>query len=394
MKGFYLLVLAFFLFVLLGFSESVIKLSLSKKPRTIEQNERYIQTYLKRKQGLLPPRSHRMAGLKSYKDKKVPIVPMVNVDDELWTANITIGTPVPQPFRVVMDTGSSNLWIPSSFCQNTGCNGKFKYDHSKSKTYVADTCEPLFIPYGTGFLLGYLSNDTVNVGGISVQSVEFGEAIYVADFFEDLPLDGILGLAYPSISQDDVLPVFDQMMAQKLVEKNQFSVYLSNIEGDTSSALLLGGTDPQYYTGDFVYSQVVFPSYWLVGADYLAVGGNIVYVCDFTCPTVIDTGTSIIVGPPYILDPMVNAIGNVSLDCSNVNKLPTISFSLSGHVLSVPPSVYVLQLPTGSGTQCVLGIESTWEIAPFLILGDPFLRQYYTVYDRDKDVVGFALAKH
>lgn len=62
-------------------------------------------------------------------------------------------------------------------------------------------------------------------------------------------------------------------------------MYLSNIEGDTSSALLLGGTDPQYYTGDFVYSQVVFPSYWLVGADYLAVGGNIVYVCDFTCPT-------------------------------------------------------------------------------------------------------------
>lgn len=68
--------------------------------------------------------------------------------------------------------------------------------------------------FRTGFLLGYLSNDTVNVGGISVQSVEFGEAIYVADFFEDLPLDGILGLAYPSISQDDVLPVFDQMMAQ------------------------------------------------------------------------------------------------------------------------------------------------------------------------------------
>jgi len=158
--------------------------------------------------------------------------------------------------------------------------------------------------------------------------------------------------------------------------------------------LLLGGTDPKYYEGTFVYSEVIYPSYWLVGADYVYVNGKILYTCDFTCPTVIDTGTSIIAGPPYILDPVINAIGNVSLDCSNVKSLPPIAFSLSGHYLEIPASVYVIQYTTNSGVQCILGIESSWEIAPLLILGDPFLRQYYSVYDRDKNVVGFAKAKH
>lgn len=139
--------------------------------------------------------------------------------------------------------------------------------------------------YRTGFVIGYLSNDTLTMAGLTVKNVEFGEILWMADFFADIPLDGILGLGYPSIAQDGVVPVFDMMMQQKLLEKNQFSVFLSNIEGDQSSALLLGGTDPKYYEGTFVYSEVIYPSYWLVGADYVYVNGKILYTCDFTCPT-------------------------------------------------------------------------------------------------------------
>jgi hypothetical protein len=83
-------------------------------------------------------------------------------------------------------SGSSNLWIPSSQCLiqiDQGCEGKSLYNHSKSSTYTPDACQILFIPYGTGFMGGYLSNDTVTVGGIAVKQQEFGEAIYIADFF-------------------------------------------------------------------------------------------------------------------------------------------------------------------------------------------------------------------
>lgn len=45
--------------------------------------------------------------------------------------------------------------------------------------------------------------------------------------FLDAAFDGILGLAYPSLAVDGVSPVFDNMMAQNLVELPMFSVYMS-----------------------------------------------------------------------------------------------------------------------------------------------------------------------
>lgn len=42
--------------------------------------------------------------------------------------------------------------------------------------------------------------------------------------------DGILGMAYPSLAEILGNPVFDNMMAQKKVEKPIFSFYLSRYE--------------------------------------------------------------------------------------------------------------------------------------------------------------------
>jgi len=320
---------------------------------------------------------------------------MFNDGDEVWIGNISIGTP-PQVFRVVFDTGSSNLWIPSSECivtYDAGCRGKLMYNHTKSTSYIPDPCEVLFIPYGTGFLLGFISNDTVTVGSVAVQLQGFGEAVYVADFFADLPMDGILGLGFQDIAMDKIVPVFDNMMKQKLLPQNLFSVYLSSVEGDESSVILFGGTDPQYYTGSFTYAQVELPSYWLIGLGGIYVNGSMVHHCELSyCPLVVDTGTSIIVGPPPDINPVIAAIGHVAPDCSNINSLPTISFEIAGTKFDLTPQIYVIKVVTTGGTQCVLGIEGSWETIPLWILGDPFLRAYYTVFDRANNQVGFAKA--
>lgn len=82
---------------------------------------------------------------------------------------ISVGTP-PQNFQVVFDTGSSNLWIPSSRCTTEFCKKHNTYDSDNSSTYKADG-RNFSITYGSGGVNGFLSLDTALVAGADVRNI-------------------------------------------------------------------------------------------------------------------------------------------------------------------------------------------------------------------------------
>jgi hypothetical protein len=325
----------------------------------------------------------------------IPTVNLTNFYDVGYYGPITIGTP-PQSFTVIMDTGSSNLWIPSLKCTQRVCVQHDRYNSSASTSYVKNG-QPLKIQYGTGSMNGFLSQDTVGLAGLSVKSQIFGEAVTEAKDFDGQPFDGILGLAFKGISEDNVVPVFYNMMSQKLVPTGDMGFWLSSVDNEEGSVLNLGGTDPSLYTGTIQRHDIFL---WFLGLEWYTILIETFYVGDTRygdcypfCRAIIDTGTSLIVGPTEYAQGVIDAIGNVDPDCSNVDSLPSFSiYMFGGYSYPLTPAQYVIKLPDRNGTMtCQLGIAAA-DGLPFWILGDTFLRGYYTVFDQANYQVGFAPA--
>ena len=78
------------------------------------------------------------------------------------------------------------------------------------------------------FWLLYVCHCSIQIGDLSIDKQVFGEAINQPGIaFIAAKFDGILGMAYPRISVDGVVPVFDSIMEQKKVDQNIFSFYLN-----------------------------------------------------------------------------------------------------------------------------------------------------------------------
>uniref|UniRef100_A0A665T514 Cathepsin D-like n=1 Tax=Echeneis naucrates TaxID=173247 RepID=A0A665T514_ECHNA len=343
-----------------------------------------------------PPVSGPSSGL--------PVERLTNFMDAQYYGMISIGTP-PQNFTVVFDTGSSNLWVPSIHCSffDVACWLHHRYNSKKSSTYVKNGTE-FSIQYGRGSLSGFISGDTVSVASLSVPGQQFGEAVKQPGIaFAVARFDGILGMAYPSISVANVRPVFDTAMAAKLLPQNIFSFYISR---DPTAAvggeLTLGGTDSQYYTGDLHYVNVTRKAYWQIKMDGVAVGNQLT-LCKAGCQAIVDTGTSLIVGPREEVRALQKAIGALPLlmgeyfiNCDKIPSLPIISFNIGGKMLNLTGEDYIMKESQMGVSICLSGfmaMDIPPPAGPLWILGDVFIGKYYTVFDRNADRVGFAPAK-
>ena len=75
-------------------------------------------------------------------------------------------------------------------------------------------------------------------------------------------------MAFRRISVDGVETVFNNMFAQGLVPRNAFSFWLDrDVSQSNGGQLFFGGSDPDYYSGEFTYVNVTRQVYWQFAMD-------------------------------------------------------------------------------------------------------------------------------
>jgi hypothetical protein len=348
-----------------------------------------------------------------------------------------IGTP-PQQFTVLCDTGSPVTWVPSAAWCGTrrGCDGHRGFNASASSSVVPDNMT-VTVTYGDGSSVqGGFVLDTVSLGGLAVarQAV----ALVAAD--SSTPalgvFDGLLGLGLATSVPPGVVA---SAAAQGLIAAPVFSFWLNPdpLQPAAGGELLLGGVDDAQAAGPRVWANitsaamggwpVALEGVW-VGADGADDGGGSseqatsdggtapppAIACgpgQPPCVAAVDTGTSLVLGPPAAIARIYDAINGAVRaartgkrrwrggpgDCSDAAALmPVVSFGVAGTRLQLTPHQYLRRDARGVLT-CEAGfaavsLPQVVPGAPNWLLGDVFLGAYTTVFDAANASVGFAPA--
>lgn len=195
--------------------------------------------------------------------------PLTNyLDGNLWAGKASIGSP-PQEFTIVrsacpsvtletevhtfslsqdFDTGSADFWVPGK-----GVTGFSTFDATASST-AKNTSDRFSISYGDGSTVsGPVYTDTVTVAGLSAENQHFSPVTDMGTDFGDTTVDGLMGLAFPTISNLGEKPFFQTLWDEGKVDENLFSFVLGDAD---DGELFLGGLDQSKFTGQLAYTPV------------------------------------------------------------------------------------------------------------------------------------------
>lgn len=303
-----------------------------------------------------------------------------------FVGQMSVGTP-PQEFTVMFDTGSSNIWIPTVACNNFECKTYKRFNPHASSTAKVYNDDSVSIAYGIGEIKGILMQDIISLSGLTIENIDF----LGLETMQDMPsnqFDGLIGMAFPALASGGIETFLEYATGEQLMEGG-FSMYLNG----NDSYLILGGVDSDLGESEFVYYDLISEEYWTISANSISFNGEILQAPLGGIEAIVDSGTSLLVLPPTVINKIKSVIGLEStyFPCTEAQKFPDIVFNIQGTDYKIPSELYVIQ----EGSTCVLGVYSSKGILENnrqIILGDVFLRAYYTHFDYENGRVGFTPA--
>ncbi|KAI1462908.1 aspartic peptidase domain-containing protein [Daldinia caldariorum] len=342
-----------------------------------------------------------------------------------YYAQVTVGTP-PQTVDLVVDTGSSDVWILDSRADLCGSKKKQNYyryclstyDPSKSSTYSVVSRNDFSIRYvdGSGAEGDYI-RDTFSIGGANIEHLQMGLA-------ENSTINsGLLGIGFAAnVAALTPYPnIMNLFQDQDLIAIQAYSLYLDDLYAETGT-ILFGGLDTQKFIGKLKTVDIEpdrsgnYSSFTvtLSSLTTTADNGTVTNYTRSVVPVILDSGTTLTYVPYTVANRIYRAFGAVDdtsrtglvyINCEHLNnKNFTFDFQFGGKdgpIIRVPIDEMILDnvkayielgldvpsLPFDN--VCSFGLQGS---AEYYLLGDTFLRSAYVVYDLTNKEIGLAQA--
>lgn len=364
---------------------------------------------------------------------------MVNSGDAQYTTIFTLGG---QKLSGLLDTGSFELVTFGTSCAT--CGRAAGFDAKKSPTLVQGMLTSSQT-YGSGTTQSVEAFDLVNFGAEKAVNQTFWHVMSASmPLLVNAPFQAIIGVGPPetpaadawSFAKQDVSEVshyFEEgkkapaatiAQAKQTVEVamevskrttmmdsmgvRTFSICIGAMTG--SDGLFTWNDDVHKTNMDmFVQVPIVGSHTWSVqlnsvslsykGKRRVPVGADSAAVeCQDGCSAILDSGTSLLAVPRSVYARLAAAAEKVHGDCSNLEDLPDLVFEMNGHSFSLPPDAYMAEVvgtfpvdlqhlifarrqPARRCKLMVMEIGSRTQYGAMWLLGVPFFRKYYTVFD-------------
>jgi len=324
--------------------------------------------------------------------------------NNFYLGQMDIGTPS-QRFYVVLDTGSSDLWVHGpNFPDALMSPNKTKFNPSASSTF--QTVSGSFsIQYGSGSASGSLGQDTVTFTGTSYTYAT--QVFGVADRGQATqPIDGICGMAFPTIAAIKVNgkanpdPWYNIINSSTPPPNPWFTVWLEEDPGVPSGQLggvfTFGDYDKQHCSSDCNWVPLSNALWYEFNIDSIGAGS---YNSGKQESAISDTGTSFLIGPTAEIGGIAQALGakgplnnglySISCDASTLST--TIDVKIDGNTYSIIPKNYIF-MQSQSPPLCFVAMQGARMGNPKWILGDTFIRSWCNMYDMQNKRVGLCKA--
>jgi len=337
-----------------------------------------------------------------------------------------------QEMMVFFDTGSGQVILDSTRCTAPACLKHHQYSAERSGASFVNTNGKVVDPGTDGDLatIGLDTSDTepgIVQGNFVRDLVCLGterskgsrmdacaEVIIVAATnmtnqpFLDAPFDGIVGLGLEGLSVNGDYNFFGRLMAKEGLQP-QFALFVPNQAEGGRAEISFGGYRPERLTGPLEWVPVAEPEagFWQVTVQLVRIGNREFNVCkDVACRGMVDSSSSHLGVPEETLAELEEAMGLAHGDCSIGPEMHLVleggvTLTLTVHEYAdattgggCKPLLHPLRATERAGARKVPEQEGSdgTVLTQTIILGEPVLRRYYTVFDWEAKRLGFGRA--